>query len=193
MKIPKNPTDMKAKCSIRAERQRVFLVYPLYKPVHMHALTITFHSSLVTVNDFHHLSQRCWCPTVWSNKLDVSEKTLNRIFTSILLISRHTPCSDAPQKTKSIKESIPEPWGTEISRCCKQERLNKESWNELNAAKSKVVCNERWYQRRIWTFEQERRRRLDSEITPMLCRQAGPPATPHAQNGSRVRLGAGEP
>jgi len=79
--------------------------------------------------------------------------------TSTPLIPRHIPCSDAPQNTKSIKESTPRPWGTKILRFCKQERLNKKSRNELNSARSKEVCNECWDQRRIWTFEQERKRR----------------------------------
>jgi len=82
--------------------------------------------------------------------------------TSTLLISRHTLCFNAPRKTKSIKESIPKPWETTRSMICKQERLSKKSWNEWNAAKSKV-CNERGDQRRIWTFEQERKQRYSVE------------------------------
>jgi len=63
--FPPFPTK---KCIITAERQRVFLIYHLYKTIHMDALTITLLSFLVTVNDFHHFSKRGWCPTVWSKK-----------------------------------------------------------------------------------------------------------------------------
>ena len=47
---------MKVKYSITAERQRVLLIYHLYVAIHMDALTLTSHLSLVTVNDFHHFS-----------------------------------------------------------------------------------------------------------------------------------------
>jgi len=45
---------MKGEYSITAERQGVLLIHPLYKIVHMDALTITLLSPVVTVNDFHH-------------------------------------------------------------------------------------------------------------------------------------------
>jgi len=56
MKVPDNPIEMKAKCSIAAKRQSVLLIYHLYKTIHMDALTINLLSSLVTVNDFHDFS-----------------------------------------------------------------------------------------------------------------------------------------
>jgi len=54
MKVPNNLNE--SKCSITAERQSVLLIYHLYKPIYMDALTITFHVSLMTVNDFHRFS-----------------------------------------------------------------------------------------------------------------------------------------
>ena len=67
---------LKAKCSITAERQLVFLIYYLYKTIHMDALILTVLACpLVTVNDFHHFLWRWrrWCPTVRSMKSDASE------------------------------------------------------------------------------------------------------------------------
>jgi len=57
MKVPNDPIELKAKCSITAERQRVLLIYHLYKTTHMDAVIVTVVEYLmVTVNDFHHFS-----------------------------------------------------------------------------------------------------------------------------------------
>jgi len=48
---------MKANCSITAERQRVLLIYYLYKAIRTDVLMLTtVEYSMVTVNDFHHFS-----------------------------------------------------------------------------------------------------------------------------------------
>jgi len=55
MKLPSRTIQMKAKCSITAERQRVLLIHPLYKTIHIDALIMPVLANLlVTVNDFHH-------------------------------------------------------------------------------------------------------------------------------------------
>jgi len=48
--------EMKAKCSITAEQQRVLLIYHLYKTIPMDALAITLPVTLLTMNNFHHFS-----------------------------------------------------------------------------------------------------------------------------------------
>jgi len=52
MKVPNDPIE--SKMYITTERQSVLLINPLYKAIHMDALTITSHFLLVTLNDFHH-------------------------------------------------------------------------------------------------------------------------------------------
>jgi len=55
MKVPNNPNE--SECSITAERQRMLLIYPLYKTIHMDAVIVEFVAyPLMTVNDFHHFS-----------------------------------------------------------------------------------------------------------------------------------------
>jgi len=57
MKLLLRTIPMKAKCSITAERQRVLLIHPLFKTIHIDALImIILANLLVTVNDFHHSS-----------------------------------------------------------------------------------------------------------------------------------------
>ncbi len=161
-----SPKSNEIRWQSKCKRNIVFQLYSIecpwsafYMTIHVDAATVTIlvESSLVTMKSLHHVSQCNFCLTIWTKKEYPSslEELGNQTFTSTLLISRHTPCSNASQKTNWIMGFRPKRWERRMSSSCNEERLHKKSCSDLRDGLSMEdhaidCCN--W---KICTFGQE--------------------------------------